>query len=96
VKIRAAVLEQFGASMVGLGAVAGCRLQQAERIIWVGHSEPRHELAKGQGATDTWIADENTVARVLEQTRGFTLDDVNHRFELMERQDGIRSVITFD
>jgi S-(hydroxymethyl)glutathione dehydrogenase/alcohol dehydrogenase len=23
------------------------------------------------------------------------LDDVNHAFELMERQDGIRSVITF-
>jgi S-(hydroxymethyl)glutathione dehydrogenase / alcohol dehydrogenase len=25
-----------------------------------------------------------------------TLDEVNHGFELMERQDGIRSVITFD
>ena len=24
-----------------------------------------------------------------------TLDDVNHGFELMERQDGIRSVISF-
>jgi Zn-dependent alcohol dehydrogenase len=24
-----------------------------------------------------------------------TLDDVNHGFELMERQDGIRSVIAF-
>jgi S-(hydroxymethyl)glutathione dehydrogenase / alcohol dehydrogenase len=176
----------FGAGMVGLGAVAGCRLRQAERIICVDRSEPRLELAKGQGATDTWIANEDTVARVLEETRRFgadytfeatglvgvmrqavesarmgwglctvvgvagkgetldivprylitgrrvcgssfggvkgrdqvpqlvqlyldgeinvdpfishriTLDDVNHGFELMERQDGIRSVITFD
>jgi Zn-dependent alcohol dehydrogenase len=23
------------------------------------------------------------------------LDDVNHAFELMERQDGVRSVLTF-
>ena len=27
--------------------------------------------------------------------RYFTLDEVNHGFELMEAQDGIRSVITF-
>jgi S-(hydroxymethyl)glutathione dehydrogenase/alcohol dehydrogenase len=25
-----------------------------------------------------------------------SLDDVNHGFELMERQDGIRSVIVYD
>jgi S-(hydroxymethyl)glutathione dehydrogenase/alcohol dehydrogenase len=176
----------FGAGMVGLGAVAGCRLQGAERIICVDRSTSRLELARGQGATDTWVADQNTVARVLEETGGFgadytieatglvavmrqaveaarmgwglctiagvagrgetldiiprylitgrrvcgssfggvkgrdqvpqlvdlylegkldvdpfishhiTLDDVNRGFELMERQDGIRSVITFD
>jgi S-(hydroxymethyl)glutathione dehydrogenase/alcohol dehydrogenase len=175
----------FGAGMVGLGAVAGCRLQGAERIICVDKSSERLELARGQGATDTWIAGAETVARVLEQTGGFgadytfeatglvgvmgqavesarmgwglctvagvagkgetldivprllitgrrvcgssfggvkgrdqvpelvqlyldgkldvdpfishriTLDEVNHGFELMERQDGIRSVITF-
>jgi S-(hydroxymethyl)glutathione dehydrogenase/alcohol dehydrogenase len=28
--------------------------------------------------------------------RGETLDDVNHGFELMEQQDGIRSVIAFN
>src|SRR6201992_1036776 len=44
----------FGAGMVGLGAVAGCRLQGAERIICVDLSEDRLELARGQGATDTW------------------------------------------
>jgi S-(hydroxymethyl)glutathione dehydrogenase/alcohol dehydrogenase len=175
----------FGAGMVGLGAVAGCRLQGAERIICVDLSEPRLELARGQGATDAWIGGPDTVARVLEETGGFgadytfeatglvqvmrqaveaarmgwglctvagvagrgetldivprylitgrrvcgssfggvkgrdqvpqlvqryldgeidvdpfvshriTLDQVNHGFELMERQDGIRSVITF-
>jgi S-(hydroxymethyl)glutathione dehydrogenase/alcohol dehydrogenase len=176
----------FGAGMVGLGAVAGCRLQGAERIICVDLSEDRLALARGQGATDTWIADENTVQRVLDETGGFgadftfeatglvavmrqavesarmgwglctvagvarrgetldvvprflitgrricgssfggvkgrdqvpqlvglyldgqididpfishtiTLDEVNRGFELMERQDGIRSVITFN
>jgi S-(hydroxymethyl)glutathione dehydrogenase/alcohol dehydrogenase len=174
----------FGAGMVGLGAVAGCRLQGAERIICVDLSEERLELARGQGATETWVADENTVQRVLDETGGFgadytfeatglvavmrqaveaarmgwglctvagvagrgetldvvprylitgrricgssfggvkgrdqvpqlvqlyldgqididpfishtiTLDEINHGFELMERQDGIRSVIT--
>ena len=43
----------FGAGMVGLGAVAGCRLQGAERIICVDLSSDRLELAKGQGATET-------------------------------------------
>jgi S-(hydroxymethyl)glutathione dehydrogenase/alcohol dehydrogenase len=176
----------FGAGMVGLGAVAGCRLRGAERVICVDLSEERLELARGQGATETWVADENTVQRVLDATGGFgadftfeatglvavmrqavesarmgwglctvagvagrgetldvvprylitgrricgssfggvkgrdqvpelvqlyldgeididpfishriTLDEVNHGFELMERQDGIRSVITFD
>jgi S-(hydroxymethyl)glutathione dehydrogenase/alcohol dehydrogenase len=175
----------FGAGMVGLGAVAGCRLQGAERIICVDLSPVRLELASGQGATDVWTGGEDTVARVLEETGGFgadytfeatglvgvmrqaveaarmgwglctvagvagrgetlnvvprllitgrricgssfggvkgrdqvpelvqlyldgrldidpfishrmTLDDVNRGFELMERQDGIRSVITF-
>src|SRR4051794_9606708 len=43
----------FGAGMVGLGAVAGCRLQGAERIVCVDLSEERLALATGQGATDT-------------------------------------------
>jgi S-(hydroxymethyl)glutathione dehydrogenase/alcohol dehydrogenase len=175
----------FGAGMVGLGAVAGCRLQRAERIICVDMSSDRLELARGQGATETWTGGPETVERVLSETSGFgadytfeatglvavmrqavesarmgwglatvcgvagkgetldviprylitgrrvagssfggvkgrdqvpqlvqryldgdidvdpfishriTLDEVNHGFELMERQDGIRSVITF-
>jgi S-(hydroxymethyl)glutathione dehydrogenase / alcohol dehydrogenase len=175
----------FGAGMVGLGAVAGCRLQGAERIICIDLSEERLGLARAHGATDVWIGGADSVARVLEETGGFgadytfeatglvqvmrqaveaarmgwglctvvgvagkgetldviprylitgrrvcgssfggvkgrdqvpelvqlylddqidvdsfishrmSLDDVNHAFELMERQDGIRSVIMF-
>jgi S-(hydroxymethyl)glutathione dehydrogenase / alcohol dehydrogenase len=64
----------FGAGMVGLGAVAGCRLRGAERIVCVDLSPARLELARGQGATDCWQADEHTVERVLEATGGFGAD----------------------
>jgi S-(hydroxymethyl)glutathione dehydrogenase / alcohol dehydrogenase len=64
----------FGAGMVGLGAVAGCRLNGAERIICVDMSEDRLALARGQGATDTWTGGPETVNRVLEETGGFGAD----------------------
>jgi S-(hydroxymethyl)glutathione dehydrogenase / alcohol dehydrogenase len=64
----------FGAGMVGLGAVAGCRLRGAERIICVDLSPERLELARGQGATETWTGGPDTVARVLEATGGFGAD----------------------
>src|SRR6476469_324126 len=64
----------FGAGMVGLGAVAGCRLQGAERIVCVDLSEDRLELARGQGATDTWLGGPDTVEQVLELTGGFGAD----------------------
>jgi S-(hydroxymethyl)glutathione dehydrogenase/alcohol dehydrogenase len=60
----------FGAGMVGLGAVAGCRLQGAERIICVDMSEDRLELAKGQGATDTMIGGPDAVQEILAMTDG--------------------------
>ena len=60
----------FGAGMVGLGAVAGCRLQGAERIICVDMSEDRLELARGQGATDTLIGGPDAVAEILAMTDG--------------------------
>jgi S-(hydroxymethyl)glutathione dehydrogenase/alcohol dehydrogenase len=175
----------FGAGMVGLGAVAGCRLQGAERIFCIDMAEERLALAREHGATDAWVGGDDAVERVLEATDGFgadytfeatglvkvmrqaveaarmgwglctvigvagkgetldiiprflitgrrvcgssfggvkgrdqvpelvqlyldghidvdafishrlSLDDVNHAFELMERQDGIRSVIVF-
>jgi S-(hydroxymethyl)glutathione dehydrogenase/alcohol dehydrogenase len=64
----------FGAGMVGLGAVAGCRLQGAERIICVDLSPERLELARGQGATDLLEGGEGTVERILEMTDGFGAD----------------------
>ena len=64
----------FGLGMVGLGAVAGARLQGAERIIAVDLSQERLELAKQHGATDGWLADAGTVDRVLEETDGFGAD----------------------
>ncbi|HVQ59701.1 MAG TPA: alcohol dehydrogenase catalytic domain-containing protein [Solirubrobacterales bacterium] len=64
----------FGAGMVGLGAVAGCRLQGAERIICVDLSPERLELARGQGATDLLEGGEDTVETILEMTGGFGAD----------------------
>jgi S-(hydroxymethyl)glutathione dehydrogenase / alcohol dehydrogenase len=64
----------FGAGMVGLGAVAGCRLQGAERIIAVDLSEERLQLARGQGATETMLGGEGVVERILEATGGFGAD----------------------
>jgi S-(hydroxymethyl)glutathione dehydrogenase/alcohol dehydrogenase len=64
----------FGAGMVGLGAVAGCRLQGAERIVCVDLSEERLEMARHQGATDTLIGGPDTVQVILDMTGGFGAD----------------------
>jgi S-(hydroxymethyl)glutathione dehydrogenase / alcohol dehydrogenase len=64
----------FGAGMVGLGAVAGCRLQGAERIVAIDLSETRLELARGQGATEVLVGGPDAVDRVLELTGGFGAD----------------------
>ena len=64
----------FGAGMVGLGAVAGCRLQGAERIVCVDLSPGRLELAKGQGATDTLTGGPDAVDQIVEMTGGFGAD----------------------
>jgi S-(hydroxymethyl)glutathione dehydrogenase/alcohol dehydrogenase len=64
----------FGAGMVGLGAVAGCRLQGAERIVVVDLSEERLSLARGQGATETMPGGPDTVGRIVELTDGFGAD----------------------
>src|SRR5947208_626073 len=64
----------FGAGMVGLGAVAGCRLQNAGRIVCVDLSPERLALARGQGATETLEATDDIVAQILEETGGFGAD----------------------
>ena len=80
----------FGAGMVGLGAVAGCRLQGAERIICVDMAKPRLALARGQGATDVWIGGPDTVQRVLEETDGFGAD---YTFEATGRVAVMRQAV---
>jgi S-(hydroxymethyl)glutathione dehydrogenase/alcohol dehydrogenase len=64
----------FGAGLVGLGAVAGCRLQGAERIVAVDLSADRLELARGQGATDVMSGGPDTVQQIVDLTGGFGAD----------------------
>jgi S-(hydroxymethyl)glutathione dehydrogenase/alcohol dehydrogenase len=78
----------FGAGMVGLGAVAGCRLQGAERIVCVDLSPERLELARGQGATDLLPGGPGAVAAILEMTGGFGADftfEATGRTDVMEQ-----------
>jgi S-(hydroxymethyl)glutathione dehydrogenase / alcohol dehydrogenase len=64
----------FGAGMVGLGAVAGARLQGAARIVCVDLSEQRLQMARHQGATDTLIGGPEIVQQILDMTGGFGAD----------------------
>ncbi len=64
----------FGAGLVGLGAVAGCKLAGAERIICVDLSEDRLAHARAQGATDTLTGGPDVVAEIVEMTGGFGAD----------------------
>jgi S-(hydroxymethyl)glutathione dehydrogenase / alcohol dehydrogenase len=64
----------FGAGMVGLGAVAGCRLRRAARVVCVDLSSDRLELARAQGATDTIVGGPDTVQQILDLTNGFGAD----------------------
>ncbi len=64
----------FGAGLVGLGAVAGCRLQGAERIVCIDLSADRLELARGQGATDVLVGGPDVVEEILAMTGGMGAD----------------------
>ena len=64
----------FGAGMVGLGAVAGCRLQGAERIVCVDLSDERLKLARAHGATHTLTGGADAVQEILDLTDGFGAD----------------------
>jgi S-(hydroxymethyl)glutathione dehydrogenase / alcohol dehydrogenase len=64
----------FGAGMVGLGAVIGCRLQGAERIVCVDLSDERLRLASAHGATGTLVGGDDAVEQILELTDGFGAD----------------------
>jgi S-(hydroxymethyl)glutathione dehydrogenase / alcohol dehydrogenase len=64
----------FGCGLVGLGAVIGARLAGADRIIALDLSAPRLERARHHGATDTRVADEETVDWIRSETGGFGAD----------------------
>jgi S-(hydroxymethyl)glutathione dehydrogenase/alcohol dehydrogenase len=64
----------FGCGMVGLGAVVGCRLQGAERIVAVDPSVQRREQATRHGATETLAGGEGAVEEVLAGTGGLGAD----------------------
>src|SRR5262249_59759914 len=64
----------FGAGMVGLGAIVGCRLQGAERIVCVDLAPARLELARAHGATDGLLRPPDAVDEILEPTAGFRAD----------------------
>jgi S-(hydroxymethyl)glutathione dehydrogenase/alcohol dehydrogenase len=71
---RGATVVVFGCGLVGLGAVAGARLQGAERIVAVDLSEDRLQMARHHGATDTLVAGPEVVDQVKEMTGGFGAD----------------------
>jgi S-(hydroxymethyl)glutathione dehydrogenase/alcohol dehydrogenase len=60
--------------MVGLGAVVGCRLQGAERIVCVERSQERLARAREHGATDVLTGGPDAVEAILEMTGGMGAD----------------------
>ena len=64
----------FGCGLVGLGAVIGCRLAGAERIIAIDLSDVRLASARHHGATDTRVAGDDLVDWIREETGGFGAD----------------------
>jgi S-(hydroxymethyl)glutathione dehydrogenase / alcohol dehydrogenase len=64
----------FGCGLVGLGAVIGCRLARAERIVAVDLSEVRLAIARHHGATETRVAGDDVVDWIRTETDGFGAD----------------------
>ena len=64
----------LGCGLVGLGAVIGCRLAGAERIVAVDLSEERLASARHHRATDTRLAGEDVVEWIRTETGGFGAD----------------------
>jgi S-(hydroxymethyl)glutathione dehydrogenase / alcohol dehydrogenase len=64
----------FGCGLVGLGAVIGCRLAGADRIIAIDIAESRLDEARRHGATDARVAADDTVDWIRSETGGFGAD----------------------
>ena len=64
----------FGCGLVGLGAVIGARLAGAERIVAIDLAEARLAQARHHGATETRVADADTVDWIRSETGGYGAD----------------------
>jgi S-(hydroxymethyl)glutathione dehydrogenase/alcohol dehydrogenase len=64
----------FGCGLVGLGAVIGCRLAGADRIITIDLAEGRLAEARKHGATETRVAADDVVDWIRSETGGFGAD----------------------
>jgi S-(hydroxymethyl)glutathione dehydrogenase / alcohol dehydrogenase len=64
----------FGCGLVGLGAVIGCRLAGADRIVAIDLSEGRLAETRRHGATETRVAADDTVEWIRSETGGFGAD----------------------
>ena len=74
----------FGAGLVGLGALAGCRIRGARTMIVVDPSPGRREFARTYGATDVIEAGPGAVEQILDMTEGLGAD---YTFEATGRVD---------
>src|SRR5436190_1239334 len=91
----------FGAGMVGLGAVAGKgeALEVVPRFLITGRRVAGSSFGGVKGRdqvpelVERWLGGEIDVEPFV--SHSLSLDEVNRGFELMEAQDGIRSVIAF-
>jgi S-(hydroxymethyl)glutathione dehydrogenase/alcohol dehydrogenase len=95
-----AAREAWGlATMIGV-AGKGETLDVVPRFLITGRRVTGSSFGGVKGRTqvpmlvDRWLAGDIDVPSLV--SHHITLDDVNRGFELMEAQDGIRSVITFD
>ena len=80
----------FGAGMVGLGALVGCRLRGAERIVAVDLSADRLEWARRYGATDVVVADGTETEQLMELTGG---EGADYTFEATGLTDVMRTAV---
>jgi S-(hydroxymethyl)glutathione dehydrogenase/alcohol dehydrogenase len=71
---RGSTCAVFGCGLVGLGAVIGCKLAGADRIVAIDLSEERLAEARRHGATDTRVAADDTVDWIRAETGGFGAD----------------------
>jgi S-(hydroxymethyl)glutathione dehydrogenase / alcohol dehydrogenase len=95
-----AAREAWGlATMIGV-AGKGETLDIVPRLLITGRRVTGSSFGGVKGRTqvpqlvDRWLAGEIDVESLL--SHRLTLDEVNHGFELLEAQDGIRSVLVFD